>query len=384
MRHQQSSCRTNSNVLSILNSLTINRKILAHLARVALLTHVFCLQQAEFTGTSPNSSSGSLNNPADALPGVTSVCCNALYGSPDQPIALAGIDMPQNVIPMIDPSQLQLEDVKENLMPVSTITTACLWPQLVQAAQPPAAEGNLNTKLASNQTAQQCPLPGQQVRAPCNSPAPLQPLQADHTWQSMLLPVPSSSAVTNQMLSHHSDHMLSHRGNESANQPAADLCLFGSPPRRNNNSQYTSWQTPAVSMVLQHSSQTHAAAHATDRQIPESHQGSPHAAAFEISEAARGLSGMHVASEEDFRLLLGSAQQQRVCYATPCPVPCRSWHYLVKLLNIEILCNSRMHQLFLTCHCYVDFTVCTMILAAACMHMNACTYGLHSSNTIAP
>lgn len=211
-----------------------------------------------------------------------------------------------------DPSQQQLEDIKENLTPGSAFTTAGLWPQFMQTAQSPAAENHLNTKLASDQTAQQCPSAGQYFRVDRNSPAPLQPLQAEQTWQSMLLPLPSSSAVTNLMVSHHPDHMVSHRGNESANQPAADLCLFGSPPRQHRHSQHTSWQAPGVSMVLQHSNSTHASAHATDRQVLERHERNAHAAVFQVSEAAGRSSGMHVASEEDFRQLLESAHQQRV------------------------------------------------------------------------
>ena len=252
------------------------------------------------------------------------VCCNALYGS-DQ--ATASPDgHTRHVREYVTAARQQhLDDIKENVIPLAGPPAAYLWPHFAGAAQD-AVTANAASLKHDSDCAQQYASSGHHVRATCHSPGPLQPLPIGEICPSALLPVPSSSAVTQAVscpLTQQPGQLLSHIANESVHQPAADVCLFGSPPRQPHDRQRSFLGVSAVS-ARQHSNNSRGAVvYMGDRQtLPESNTPTPdpkaghlHATTHQAEEAAGCFLSHDVSSEKAFRQLLESAQQQRVSVA---------------------------------------------------------------------
>ena len=231
-------------------------------------------------------------------------------------------------------SQQHLDDIKENLVPPSEAPAICLWPQFADAGHDMAAAASTSLKHGFDHTEQYASL-GQRVRAAHSSPAPLQPLPIEDTHQCTLLPVPSSSWAAQAMshlLTQQPSQLLSHTASESftVNQPAADVCLLGSPPRQPHDRQRGFWDMSAVSMSQhKHNARKYlgyvrdrltlpgADAPLPDPQIltPDPQAGHLLDATQQSGEAVGGALSKDVSSEKAFRQLLESAQQQRVSAA---------------------------------------------------------------------
>lgn len=290
------------------------------------------------------------------------VCCNALYGSPDQSPGHHNNQGDPGMFSMAGVSQQHFEDFKENLSPFLGDATSCLWAQfddavhtcatgVCQSSESPADAGQYGPRL-------------QIARASCNSPAPLQPLLPEQPWQNAVLLVPSSSGVSqnsSQMLSQQSNHLASHHRNESVSQPAADVCLFGSPPRQSQNAPDASWHMPAASTGQPHKDGRWASTHTRDRHAVQGlHAGQPHDAALDLEEEAGVALALHESSEQAFRQLLKSAQQQRVSNAMPCFC---TWTSLASMLHPypESDCILKNMGLFL---CSEQFWCQSLVLSA--------------------
>lgn len=288
------------------------------------------LQQPEPVNTSPNTTPRSPDISARvAAPDTVEVCCNALYGS-DQATASPDSQGRHSRVYMTAVSQQHLDDVKENLTPPNHAPAACLCIHFADAAQDVATASGASLKHRFDHAEQQVSSL-HQIRSARHSLASLQPLPPGEMCHSTLLPVPSSSAAA-QALSHPltqlPSHLLSHLANESVNQPAADVCLFGSPPRQPYDRQRSFWAMPADS-VKQHQDKSRGVwGNMGDRQtLPDrrtpmaaSHAGHPHAATQQAEEAVGGALSKDVSSEEAFKQLLESAQQQRVSAASCFPL----------------------------------------------------------------
>ena len=252
------------------------------------------------------------------------VCCNALYGS-DQATASPDSLARHGEDPETAAEQHYLDDIKENLIPPNGAPAACLWPHFPDALQDvaPATGATLKHGLAC---AEQYAFSSYHARSTCHTSAPLQPLPTRGICQSTLLPVPTCSAAAqalSDLLTQQPSQLLSHTANESVNQPAADVCLSGSPPRQTHDRQRSFWGMPAVSMRQHRNDSRGGLGYMGDRQtlldphtlMPDPHAGHPHAATQRAQEAVRGVLSKDVSSEKAFRQLLESAQQQRVSVA---------------------------------------------------------------------
>ena len=283
------------------------------------------LQQPEPVNTSLDTTPGSPDISAHvAAPDTMEVCCNALYGS-DQ--ATASLDSLVHHGGDLETAarQQHLDDIKENLIPPSGAPAGCLWPHFRDAAQDVATATGASLKhgLAC---AEQYALSPYHTRSTGHSPGPLQSLTVGQTCQSTLLPVPTCSAAAqalSDLLTHPPSQLLTHSVNESGHQPAADVCLFGLPPRQPHDKHRSFWGVSAVSMRQHRDNSRGGLGYMGDSQtlpdphplMPDPHAGHPHAATQQPEEAVRGVLSQDVSSEKAFRQLLESAQQQRVSIA---------------------------------------------------------------------
>ena len=284
------------------------------------------LQQPESINISLNTTPGSPDLSAHvAGPDLMQVCCNALYG-PDQATASPDSHAHHVEDHVIAARQQRLDDIKENLTPLDGGPAACLWPHCADAAQDDAAANGASLEHGLLHCAKQYASSVHHVRSTCHSPGPLQPLPIGEICQSTLLPMPSSSAAAqalNYPLTLQPSQLLSHTAKESVQQPAADVCLFGSPPRQPHDGRRSFLGVPAVS-ASQHSDNSRGALrYMEDRQtLPDPntpmldpHAGHLHGTAQRSEEAVNRFVSDDVSSEKAFRQLLESAQQQRVSTA---------------------------------------------------------------------
>lgn len=255
------------------------------------------------------------------------VCCNALYGSPeasDSPTgSLHSLMIPMSGLKAAHPS----DDTKENVAPTDSPLQPCLKSQF--------ALGNYDRPRHKfvHVSPFEAPShgPGLMNRANSSAPVmaqPLQPHQAVRSWSEAevtdtqapvrLLPVPATPALAAEDLSHPSDHLLSQQSSqfgidrmahEMSRQPPADECLFGSPPRdQNDNHVYHStahrqksvYHTAVGGLTLLDSVG-----------LGTKPDGLEAAVAAEKADGSAIL--MTEDSEQSFTELLQAAQQQRVC-----------------------------------------------------------------------
>ena len=188
-------------------------------------------------------------HPADKNCSVD-ICCNAVYGSVD------GADSPtgsmHSMIPMSGVKLQPMEDMKENLSPADVAPHACLMRQFG------SVQSHMHASCVAAALPDQaaCKGPGLQGKATYSSPImkqPLQPLQVGNGCSGTvasevtpsLLPLPAVSALT-QLPRQLPEHLSSHRlcqlssqqlSHQASSQAPADVCLFGSPPHNQHDTQ---------------------------------------------------------------------------------------------------------------------------------------------------
>ncbi|KAA6430051.1 MAG: hypothetical protein FRX49_00482 [Trebouxia sp. A1-2] len=184
---------------------------------------------------------------------IVKICCNALYGSPEAsdspPGSLHSLMIPMSGSKAAHPS----DDTKENVAPTDIPLQPCLNSQFAMAVvdrprhksvhvspdeTPSIGPGPIN-RANSSATVIVQPLQPHQAAVPSWSEAEV----TDTQMPVRLLPVPATSALAAHP-SHSSDHLLSQQSSQfesdrmthgMSRQPPADECLFGSPPRGQND-----------------------------------------------------------------------------------------------------------------------------------------------------
>ena len=253
------------------------------------------------------------------------ICCNALYSSLEASDSPTG-SLHSLMIPMSGLKAAHaLDDTKENVAPLDSFLQPCLKSQFAigNIDRPRHEFGRFSPDEASSNG------PGPMNRANRSASVmtqPLQPHQAVHSWSEAevtdtqtpvrLLPEPATSALAAHP-SHSSDHLLGQLSSQfesdrmtqgMSRQPPADECLFGSPPRGQNNHAH------------------HSTAHGTDSVYHTAVGGLPPLGCVGLGTKPEGLKAAVAAekalgsailmtedSEQSFRELLQAAQQQRVC-----------------------------------------------------------------------
>lgn len=287
-----------------------------------LLTGACDLQQNTPVIPSANSSPGSPDTSPHEHDAVQ-VCCNALYVSSHQATPCPEGHRQDSVASVTSVSQQHLDDTKENLAPwVDAPAAACPWSQCVQEAHGFATATCCSPRRVHEHAAQQASSI-YHARTACTCVNPLQPLPVGDVWPSTLLPVPSSSAMTPALihpLTQQPSHVVSQTASESGNQPAADVCLFGSPPRDSIDMQRSVWSMACASMEQQEDNLIGGSRLMGSRQTMLVPQGGHLCGAPPQGEEAVGGSGSQdVSAEKAFRQLLESAQRQRVSHALAIP-----------------------------------------------------------------
>ena len=240
-------------------------------------------------------------------------------------------------------SQQHLDDTKENMAPsVGAPAPVHLWPQFAEEVQ-----GNANATCCSPRLEQHASLTCH-ARTARICVTPLQPLPVRDFWPSALLPVPSSSAMT-QALSHpmtqQPGYVVNHTASESGNQPAADVCLFGSPPRDSSDMQRSVCSKARAIMEKQGDNVREGSRPAGGGQTPLYPQVGYLCGVTSQGEAAVGASSSQdMSSEKAFRQLLESAQQQRVSHALTvvCGECVHLWTCVYLLIPGKNFCSGAM------------------------------------------
>ena len=254
------------------------------------------------------------------------ICCNALYGSPeasDSPTgSLHSLMIPMSGLKAAHPS----EDTKENVAPIDSSLQPCLKSQF--------AMGNVDrprhkfVHVSPDEAPSNGPGPMNRAYSSATFIAqPLQPHQAVRSWSEAevtdtqtpvrLLPVPATAALaahptpcSDRLLSQQSSQFESDRMTHGmSRQLPADECLFGSPPRgQNDNHVYHStahrqesvYHTAVGGLALLDSVGFGTKPEGLEAAVAA---GKAHGSAILMTED----------SEQSFRELLQAAQQQRVC-----------------------------------------------------------------------
>lgn len=251
------------------------------------------------------------------------VCCNALYVSSHQATVSPDCHRQDDVASVTSASQWHLDDTKENLDPsVGDPAAACLWPQCVKKAHGFATASCCSPRRAHEHAAQQA-FSTHHARTACSCVTSLQSLPIGDVWPSTPLPVPTSSATTlalSHPLTQQPSHVPSQTASESGNQPAADVCLFGSPPHKSNDMESSAWSMAGAGMEQQEDNILGGSRPVGSRQVlPVPQGGTLCGATPQDEEAVGGSRSQDVSSEKAFRQLLESAQQQRVSHALAIP-----------------------------------------------------------------
>ena len=256
------------------------------------------------------------------------ICCNALYGSPEASDSPTG-SLHSLMIPMSGSKAAHpLDDTKENVAPIGGPLQPCFKGQSAMANvdRPRHEFGRFSPDEAPSNG------PEPMDRAHRSAPVMTQPLQthqAVHRWSEAevtdaqtpvrLLPVPATSALAAHP-SHSSDHLLGQQSSQfesdrmthgAFRQPPADVCLFGSPLRGQNDNPVhhsTAYRSESV-----YQKAVGGLAVLDPVGLGTKPEGSEAAVAAEKAHGSAIL--MTEDSEQSFRELLQAAQQQRVCFS---------------------------------------------------------------------